>query len=915
MKPGKAAPTTPATLSASSNPDGATDTELTNAEQTLSLQRKAQQLRTNHCDLAACKAVLAQGRAEIYQSFTEGASSATLIGLQTRLTDTILLELWRSIFEADGDATEQKLALLAVGGYGRGELHPYSDIDITILVNEPPDAITGEKISCFITQLWDVGFDIGHSVRTVEQSVEAARDDLSTVTNLIEARRLHGSSGLFEALREAISPEHMWPSAEFFAAKMEEQRARRNKFQSNAYRLEPNLKESTGGLRDIQTVYWICQRHFGTSKFEELVTTGVLTAAEFDVLSQGLDTLWRFRYLTHHLAGKREDRVLFDFQREIAHAWGFTDDTNNRCIEELMQLFYRNAMRLQRLNDIILQGIGGLISGVTAGTKPVLVNERFQVRNGFLEVTHDEVFTDYPAALLELFLLFGETASAEKIRSNTVRLVAANLHLINNEFRRDEKIRDLFIEIFRSQSKMTRKIRLMSSYGVLAAYLPAFDKIVGRMQYDLFHIYTVDEHTTRVIRNLRRFAIKEHADELPHCSDIMVSIQKPEILYLIGLFHDIAKGRGGDHSELGAVDAQAFCEEHALGQADTNLVTWVVRHHLLMSTTAQRKDISDVDVISEFAESVGSLKQLNHLYLLTVADIRATNPELWNSFKQNLLRELYESTRKWLERGQDNLLDKDAIVAQKKKEALDELSSSEFSPRVIHELWEQLGDDYYQRYQSMEIARHSIAILVHDEPTQPLVQLRTATRRGSTEVFIYMPDLDNLFALVTTVLSAQNLDIQTANITTTTSGHALDTFYVLDENGRIIRDESRSNRIREALLKALTSPTDIEPTDSLPLPRLLKHFNVDPVIEFDKDDNEEQTTVYINALDRPGILSDIAHAFSKHKMRIQTARILTLGERIEDMFFVTDQAGNAITDKDQLAELKQTLRMIWKPAS
>lgn len=888
------------------------------AQQRLSLTAVQKQLRDNDCDLATCKSVLAEGRTGIYQSYLDGASSAALVGLQTLLTDTILLQLWESVFNLNKDSPDEDApvtaqTLVAVGGYGRGELHPYSDIDIAILVAEPPDEALAEKISQFITRLWDIGFDIGHSVRTVAQSSEAARDDLSTVTNLMEARLLQGCSDLFAAMREAISPQNMWPTDEFFAAKMQEQKDRRDKFQSNAYRLEPNLKQSSGGLRDIQTVYWICQRHFDTREFEELVTTGILTQAEYDVFTEGLDTLWRFRYLLHHFAGKREDRLLFDFQRELAHAWGFTDDTGNRSIEALMQLFYRNVMRLQRLNEIILQGIGGVISGVTANTEAVPVNARFQVRNGFLEVTNDQVFADYPPALLELFLWFGETPSAEKIRSNTVRLVAAHLHLIDDDFRRNEQVRNLFLDIFRSQSKMTRKIRLMSSLGVLAAYLPAFDKIVGRMQYDLFHIYTVDEHTTRVIRNLRRFALEEHADELPHCSDIMTSIQKPELLYLIGLFHDIAKGRGGDHSELGAVDAREFAEAHELGEKDTELIRWVVANHLLMSTTAQRKDISDVDVIREFAETVVSKQQLNHLYLLTVADIRATNPDLWNSFKQNLLRELYESTRRWLERGIDNPLDKDVVLAQKKKDALDELSSSEFSPRAIHALWDQLGDDYYMRYQAMEIARHTIAILVHDEPQQPLVQLRTATRRGSTEVFIYMPDLDNLFALVTAVLSAQNLDIQSATITTTRSGHALDSFYVLDENGRIIRDESRSNRIREALLKALASPHEPVSAGSLPVSRLLKHFDVDPEITFEQVENEELTSVYINAMDRPGILSDIAHAFAEHNLRIHTARILTLGERIEDIIFITDRSGLAVTDEILLAELKQTLRSIWKP--
>lgn len=887
--------------------------DTTQAELKLSLDEKIKQLRAANCSVEACKDVLAQGRLDIYQCFLDGVSAAALISLQTRLTDMILLELWEGTIVGELKPSDnQQLALLAVGGYGRAELHPYSDIDIAILVSKTPDKALAEAISAFITVLWDIGFDIGHSVRTVQQASDVASEDLSIVTNLMEARLLTGSEALFEKLNDAISPEKMWASAKFFHAKMEEQNLRREKFQNNAYRLEPNIKESSGGLRDIQTVFWICQRHFGTREFEELVTTDILNRAEFNVLTDGLDTLWRIRFLLHHITNKREDRLLFDFQREIAHAWGFTDDTENRCIEELMQLFYRNAMRLQRLNEIILQGIGGLISGVTAGTKPVAINSRFQVRNGFLEIKHDRVFVNYPPALLELFLLYGETPEVEKIRSNTVRAIGSHLDLINDSFRRDPQVRDMFLQIFRSPMRLTRKIRLMSSYGVLAAYLPAFDKIVGRMQYDLFHIYTVDEHTTRVIRNLRRFALPEFADELPHCSDIMGSIEKPELLYLTGLFHDIAKGRGGDHSELGADDAQRFGESHGLDPADTGLIAWVVRNHLLMSTTAQRRDISDVDVIREFAESVSSMKHLNYLYLLTVADVRATNPDLWNSFKQNLLRELYESTRRWLRRGLDNPLDKEEVLAQKKRQALDDLSSSEFSPKVIRELWEQLGDAYYLRYQPVEIARHTINILAHPEPSLPLVKLRPANRRGSTEVFIYMPDHPNLIALVTGVLGSQNLDIQSANITTTSSGYALDAFYVLDENGRIIREESRHARIRDALLKALVAPDEATFAASQPMPRLLKHFDVEPQIEFDQIANEGFTSLYINAMDQPGVLSDITRALGKHNIQIHSASIVTLGERIEDMFFITDQTGNAVSDETTLNSLKDSLLKIWQ---
>jgi len=888
---------------------GVSSIDLTQTSSRLQIPAKLEQLRQSECSISECKLVLQQGRDDIYRCYEEGVSSAALVSLQTLLTDTILLAWWETVFEAE-EVTD--MALLAVGGYGRAELHPYSDVDIAILVTRAPDDTVAEKISTFITRLWDIGFDIGHSVRTVEQASQTAAEDVTIITNLMESRLMTGSVSLYTELQRVISPKNMWPSADFFQEKLREQKVRRKKFHNNTYRLEPNLKESSGGLRDIQTVFWICQRQFGTKEFEELVSEEILTPAEFETFIEGLDLLWRIRYLLHHFAGKREDRLLFDYQRDLAHAWGFSDDTDNRSIEQLMQLFYRNAIHLQRLNDIILQGVGGIISGVTANTEPVSINSRFQVRNGFLEVKHDRVFVNYPPALLEVFLLYGETPGAKKIRSNTVRLIGAHLDLIDQKFRTDMQVRDLFLEIFRRPEKITRKIRLMTNYGVLAAYLPAFDRIVGRMQYDLFHIYTVDEHTTRVIRNLRRFALPEFSDELPHCSEVMQAIEKPELLYLIGLFHDIAKGRGGDHSELGAVDALEFCEKHNLGRVASGLVSWVVRHHLLMSITAQRKDISDVEVIREFAETVSSMKHLNHLYLLTVADIRATNPELWNSFKQNLLRDLYESTRRWLNRGLDNPIDKEEVLEQKKKEALDQLSSTEFSPQQIHSLWTQLGDSYYLRYQPVEIARHTTAILAHNAPGTPLIALRTATRRGSTEVFVYMQDSDHVIATVATVLDSLNLDIQSATITTTTSGYALDTFYVLDENGKIVREESRLERIKTTLLRELSTENKKSTHTLVQTPRKLRHFEIKPLVEFNTIEGGEMSSVYIDAMDRPGALSAIARVFSENDIQIHDARIVTLGERIEDMFFVSGDDGRAITNESVLEKLQKSLVAVFQ---
>ena len=870
----------------------------------LNLDDLAAEIDAGECSLTACKQALKQGNERIYQSYLDGVPAGALVAQQSQLTDVVLTRIWQHGFS---DAQRQQMDLLAVGGYGREELHPYSDVDVAILTSTSPSASDAEALEKFITFLWDLGLDIGHSVRTVAECSDEARADLTVITNLLESRLLSGSGDLFSQMQEAISTAHMWPAEAFYEAKMEEQDNRRARFHDNAYRLEPNIKESNGGLRDIQTLCWICQRQFGTRGYSDLETQGLLTSAEYDTLLEGLTLLWRLRFLLHRQAGRREDRLLFDHQREIAHAWGFTDDTGNQSIEQLMQLFYRNAMQLQRLNEIILQGIGGIISGVTAATPPVAINSRFQVRNGFLEVQHDQVFVNYPPALLEVFLIFGDTEEARKFRSNTVRLIRSHLDLIDRNFRDDMIVRGLFLDIFRRPEKLTRKIRLMNRYGVLAAYLPEFSLIVGRMQYDLFHVYTVDEHTTRVIRNLRRFALPEFADEFPHCTSVMERIDKPELLYLIGLFHDIAKGRGGDHSELGAEDAQHFGETHSLGPADTGLIAWVVRMHLVMSVTAQRKDISDPDIIHEFATLVSSRKHLDHLYLLTVADIRATNPDLWNSFKQNLLRDLYESTRRHLDRGLDNPMDAQAVVAQKKQEADAILSHDELDGEAIATLWEQLGDHYFLHYRTEEIVRHTLAIMEHEDHSSPLVTLRTARRRGSTEVFVYTRDHDNLFALICGALARLNLDIQSANFHTTSDGHVLDTLYVLDADGKIIREATRLDRIKQAVLEALREPDDAKTTFGH-TPRQLKHFDRVPTVEFDNERNKDLTSIWIVANDQPGILSLIGNSFREHSIKVHSARIATHGERVEDMFFVTDAENRQVTDSQQQQALRESLQ-------
>lgn len=877
-------------------------TEPTWQEQQLDLPSLLAELAADDQRVASCRRVLELGRERIHACYLKGTTASSLIRLQTRLTDLIVDHLGRHTF--DTEALEH-IAIVAVGGYGRGELHPYSDIDLTILIESEVNDSHLEQVSRFVTELWDTGLTIGHSVRTLQETTAQAAQDITVVTNLMEARHLMGNTSLFRQLQEAISPEHMWTPEAFFEAKMQEQAERREKFHDNAYRLEPNLKESNGGLRDIQTIFWISRRVFGTREPRDLVSRAQLTNTELDTLVTGLEFLCKLRYLLHHTAQRAEDRLLFDYQRDIAREFGFTDPGRNEAIEQLMQMYFRKVTELQRLNDITLQGIGGIVSGVTAVTRPIVINERFQVRNGFLEVTHPEVFNEHPPSLLEIFIIFSNTPEATTLRSNTIRLILSSLHLIDDNFRKNPLAHQLFLDIFRNPNKLTRCIRMMANYGVMSAYLPAFGAISGRMQYDLFHIYTVDEHTTRVIRNLRRFALSEFDDELPLCSAIMQEIEKPELLYLMGLFHDIAKGRGGDHSELGAVDALKFCERHGLDAVDTGLVSWVVMNHLIMSLTAQRKDISDPNVIAQFARRVSSMKHLNHLYLLTVADIRATNPELWNSFKHNLLMTLYESTARMLRRGLEKPLDSREIMLQKKAWAVSMLKQA--SETEAHSLWQRFDESYFQHYEPHEIAIHADAIIQHQDKNTPLVLLFDNSHRGSTEVSVYLPDQPRLFAIATTAMVQLNLNILSATIGATTDGYALHTYHVLEESGDTVSELERARQINGQLEKVLADSNQVPP---LPMQRKSRHFqlfNRPAQIEFDNSVSPNLTSVYIKATDHPGILSLIARGFLDAGVVIHTAKILTMGERIEDVFMISNQDGSQLAETDEQQELRETL--------
>lgn len=637
---------------------------------------------------------------------------------------------------------------------------------------------------------------------------------------------------------------------------------------------------------------------------------GFLAEDELHTLQEGEDLLCKIRFMLHNTAKRREDRLLFDHQRDLAHAFGFTIDENNHCIEQFMQRYYRTVMTLERLNEMLLQLFAESLPENLAHNGVHPLNARFQIKNQHIEVVNNKVFTHHPPALLELFLLSAQHPKIAGASATTIRLIRNHLHLIDNAFRRSPQCRALFIAILRQPQGITHQLRRMNRYGVLAAYIPAFEKIVGRMQYDLFHIYTVDEHTLMVIRNLRRFCIDKHNDELPHCNAVMKAIEKPELLFLMGLFHDIAKGRGGDHSVLGAHDALAFCLAHGLDEVDTGLVQWAVTNHLIMSMTIQRRDVSDPEVIHAFAQHVSSKVHLDYLYLLTVADIRGTNPELWNSWKDSLLKTLYNGTLTVLNRGLDNPLNKHDIISKNKKQALQLLRDRPIGEAAILALWQEMGDSYFLRYQADEISWHTPEIIQHinhNKSLQPLVLIRQDTHYNSTEIFIYCADKKHLFAQITVVIGKLALNIISARIVTSTTHYALDRFRVLNKEGNAVTDTIELQRICSNIEAALRQRQLPKETHVRKPSRRMKHFHIPVGVEFDNAVTAGLTSVAITATDRPGALYRIARSFLHCDLLVHAAKVATIGEKLEDVFFISDKDGQQLTDEQRLTQLQQTL--------
>ena len=833
--------------------------------------------------LTGLRGRLAAGRAELFARAGQ-LPPAEFLHAHAGLLDGVLADAWR----AADLATEH--ALIAVGGYGRGELHPYSDIDLLILLAQPPSADEGERLATLVGALWDLGLEVGHSVRTVEECVDMA-DDVTVQTNLLEARMLAGAPALFNALQARLAAR--LDARAFLQAKVFEQQQRHARFNDSAYSLEPNLKESPGGLRDLQTVLWVARAAGVARDWGRLAAQGLMSAAEARLVARDERFLQALRLRLHLLAGRREDRLLFDHQAALARAFGVTANDRRRESEALMQRYYQTAKAVTLFNQTLLQSLRARLDPAPAAPARLL-NERFSAKAGNLEINAVDVFARQPAALFEAFELLQQNPDLAGMGPDTLRELWRARRYVNAAFRADPVNRAAFLRILAHPHRVTRSLREMNHTGLLGRYLPAFGRVVGQMQHDLFHVYTVDEHTLRVLRNLRRFTKPEFAHEFPLCSQLMQDFEPKAVLYLAALFHDIAKGRGGDHSALGREDALRFCLEHGLPEDQAHLVAWLVGDHLSMSATAQKKDLSDLEVIAQFALQMGSEHRLIALYLLTVADIRGTSPKVWNAWKGKLLEDLLRAACRLLKARDLHVALRDApgITPSRKDDALALLRLYAVPEAAYAPLWKHLDGGYFVRHDAGEIAWHARRLQHQVDAPGAVVRARLSPVGEGLQVMLYGPDRDDLFARICAFFERVRLNILDAKVYTTRHGYALDTFMVMEEDRHDAHYRDLISLIEHDLARAVADTAPLPAPARVRLNRRLKHFPMTPEVRLEPDDRGLYCVLSVTAGDFPGLLSRVARVLVQHRVSLHTARVTTLGLRAEDVFLVKGGALN-----------------------
>jgi [protein-PII] uridylyltransferase len=845
-------------------------------------------------DLALAKTLreaLRVKRKALVDDYAATPNAALYLAEHARLVDGVLARLWRHM------AFSPELTLAAVGGFGRGELYPGSDVDLLILLPTEADAALREKLARLVSLFWDIGLEVGHSVRTIAECLDEAAGDITIQTALLEGRRLIGNAARYRDFRARFI-QRLDPKA-FFSAKQLEQEERHQRYQDTPYSLEPNCKENPGGLRDLQNILWIAKASGYGANWRELKTGQWISQDDYIQLQQCEHFLRNLRIRLHLLTGRREDKLLFDHQEALAGVMGVVSPDARRPSEVLMQTYYRNAKRITQLNAIFLRSVAADLFPV-ANAAPRPLNARFRVLGDTLDLTHVKVFEEYPSAILESFQLLQTHPELRGMSARTLRALWHARVLVTPGFRQNPENRRLFLGLFQGERGVVHAFRRMNQHDILGNYLPAFGKIVGQMQHDLFHAYTVDQHILQVLRNLRRFAVEEFAHEYPYCSRLHNAFARPWTLYVAALFHDIAKGRGGDHSLLGMEDARAFCVEHDVASEDAELIVWLVGAHLQMSQVAQKEDIANPEVIAAFARKVGNARRLTALYLLTVADIRGTSPKVWNNWKASLLEDLYRLTLRYLET--DAPTPPQGIIQERQAEAMNRLRYFALSDTVQDRLWKQFDTVYFLRHTAEEIAWHTRALHYRIDIDKPVVKARVYPG-GGLQVMAYVRDGPDLFLRMAAFFARVGYSVADAKLHTTRHGYALDSFILLDVANNA-SDRDMIAFIESELSLRLSEAAPPETPAHGRLSRQVRHFPITPEVHIHPDERGDQQVLSLIAIDRPGLLYHIAAVLARHHIAINAARISTLGERAEDTFLIS---GHALEKRRSRLKLEQDL--------
>ena len=824
-----------------------------------------------------------------------------ILNTRSNINDALIIYASR-IFNVSSD----EITLIAVGGYGRKEFYPKSDTDLLILINNQKKDQYKKNIANFLAYLWDIGIEVSHSTRTIKECIAEGSKDISIATTLLESRYICGSKIMFENLIKTIDDsKSFWNKKDFYQEKIHEQIKRHLQFNNTAYNLEPDIKNGPGSLRDLHTIFWLCKKLLGINKIEELLDHHILTEKQLQQLIDSRDFLSLIRYSLHSLSKRAENRLLFEYQKKLAKQLHYKDQDHLIGVEIFMQDYYKSASTISRMNEIILQILKQNILE-TNNKKAKSINQSFQIKNQLVGLKNGIRFKDRPSLLLEIFLLFQKDKDIEGIDARTIGLITNNLHLIDEDFRKTTEHRDIFLEILKAPEGVTHELRRMNLYGVLGSYLPAFGLIEGRMQYDLFHAFTVDEHTLFVVSNLRRLALNRFNHEFPEDSQKMQAIESPEILYIAGLFHDIAKGRGGDHSVIGADEAEIFCLDHGLTNYDSKVVSWLVMNHLVFSLTAQKKDIYDPNVIRELALLIGDELRLDYLYLLTICDVRATNPNLWNSWKKRLFDDLYLLTKKALREGLEEPIDKEELIKEKITLTKTELSNYQFEN--VEDFLSYFDDDYFIKFNMDEILRQSLVMLSRNitNKAEDIIDISAMDNEDYFYAFVFTQIDNESFYKITSIFEQEGVSVRDAKVVRVNEEYCIYNFYF--DHMRTMKDEinQKNISIKKYINMAITSDTFLAQSRPQTLSRRLRSFDKKVNISFSEDLIHNRTVMEISCIDRPGLLSDISKILKEESIWIQSAKIATIGERADDIFYLNNSKKECI-DQSIYENLKQKI--------